>query len=74
MSTTNRNHCGTNLMVSPFLLQYQYSPLRREPNITRLLRLLPSKNEHSPLRCELSTYSLGDIQTRNHLYEALSYT
>jgi hypothetical protein len=53
--------------------QYPNPPLSRKPNIIRLIRLLPSKDEGEPLRCELFEYDLRALHTRNHLYEALSY-
>lgn len=49
------------------------SPPLEGDNI-RLLRLLPNENEAATLQCELRRYSLQKLGTRNHLYEALSYT
>jgi hypothetical protein len=43
------------------------------PQSIRLIRLLPSKTERAPIRCQLIDYSLQDLGRRTHLYEALSY-
>jgi hypothetical protein len=53
--------------------QYCYSSLSQKPNIIRLLRLLPSKDESEFLRCELFEYSLQIPGTTNNPYEAVSY-
>lgn len=39
----------------------------------RLLRLLPSNDENTPIKCELFHYPLHDKGTRTQPYEALSY-
>jgi hypothetical protein len=51
---------------------YQFSPLAPGPDSIRLLRLLP--NDKTEIQCELFEYSLQDLGTGTHLYEALSYT
>jgi hypothetical protein len=53
--------------------QYHYSPLSQEPNIIRLLTLLPSKDEPENLRCELFEYTIQEAEEGSHPYEALSY-
>ena len=53
--------------------EYRYSPLSPKPNVTRLLRLQPSKGEPENIICELSEYTLRDSDAVNHPYEALSY-
>jgi hypothetical protein len=55
------------------MVQYQYSPLPQEPNVIRLLRLLPSKEEPENLLCELFEYTLRESVTATSPYEALSY-
>ncbi|KAF4620185.1 hypothetical protein G7Y89_g14636 [Cudoniella acicularis] len=52
---------------------YRYSSLSHKPNIIRLLRLLPSKDEPENLRCELLEHTLRESDTACHPYEALSY-
>jgi hypothetical protein len=52
--------------------EYQYSPLS-VPTAIRLLRLLPSDEHSTDLKCELFEYPLGDSDTLSHPYEALSY-
>jgi hypothetical protein len=50
-----------------------YRPLPPGPNNIRLLRLLPSKDESAPIRCQLLDYSLQGFGRRGHQYECLSY-
>ncbi|RAH52185.1 HET domain protein [Aspergillus piperis CBS 112811] len=52
---------------------FNYSELQLGPNSTRLVRLLPSEKDDTPIRCELFTYILPESTGRKHLYEALSY-
>jgi Heterokaryon incompatibility protein (HET) len=52
---------------------YLYSPLPSEGDNIRLLCLLPNEHEAAPLQCRLCNYSLPKLDTRTHLYEALSY-
>jgi hypothetical protein len=52
---------------------YLYSPLPPEGYNIRLLCLLPNEDEAAPLQCALRNYSLPKLDTRTHLYEALSY-
>jgi Heterokaryon incompatibility protein (HET) len=53
--------------------QYQYQPLSPEPNVIRLLALLPSGDEADNLRCELFEYTIQVAEKASHPYEALSY-
>lgn len=39
----------------------------------RLLRLMPHRDEHAPIQCQLFDYPLLDSGKGPHLYEALSY-
>ena len=54
---------------------YRFSRLR--DGYIRLLRLMPDRNQHAPIQCELFDYSLDhsltDARKMTHLYEALSY-
>jgi len=52
---------------------YLYPPLPSKGDIIRLLCLLPNEYEAAPLQCALRNYSLPKLDTRTHLYEALSY-
>jgi hypothetical protein len=52
---------------------YLYPPLPSEGDNIRLLCLLPHEYEAAPLQCALRNYSLPKLDTRTHLYEALSY-
>jgi hypothetical protein len=52
---------------------YQYSPLKKEPDSIRLLRLLPSGNDEAKIQIELLEYSLPSSRRTSHSYEALSY-
>jgi hypothetical protein len=53
--------------------QYRYSPLSQEPNVIRLLLLLPSKDSPEILRCEIFEYTIQVAEKASHPYEALSY-
>jgi len=53
-------------------IPYHYSPLPRENDNTRLLRLFPNKNRTAIIECQLFNYSL-EPDNSTHLYEALSY-
>ncbi|PYH68901.1 HET domain-containing protein [Aspergillus vadensis CBS 113365] len=55
------------------MVPFNYSELRLGPKTTRLVRLLPSEKDETPIRCELITYVLPESTGRKHLYEALSY-
>ncbi|GFN15000.1 HET domain-containing protein [Aspergillus tubingensis] len=55
------------------MIPLTYSELRLGPNTIRLVRLLPSEKDDTPIRCELFTYILPESTGRKHLYEALSY-
>lgn len=55
------------------MVPFNYSELQLGPNTTRLVRLLPSEKDDTPIRCELITYILPESTGRKHLYEALSY-
>ncbi|PWY68932.1 HET-domain-containing protein [Aspergillus eucalypticola CBS 122712] len=57
-----------NIINSPFI----YSLLPPEPNITRMIRLLPNRDNGAPIQCELFNYNLSQSD-EEHLYEALSY-
>ncbi|PQE20360.1 hypothetical protein CJF30_00001673 [Rutstroemia sp. NJR-2017a BBW] len=50
-----------------------YRPIPPGPDNIRLLRLLPSKDESAPIRCQLLDYSLQGFGRRGHQYECLSY-
>jgi hypothetical protein len=52
---------------------YCYCPLLSGPDSIRLLRLLSSKDENAPIRCQLFTYSLQESYKGTHPYDALSY-
>jgi len=53
-------------------IPHHYSPLPRENDNIRLLRLLPNKNRTAIIECQLFNYSLEPDKC-THLYEALSY-
>ena len=53
--------------------QYCYSPLPQKSNVTRLLKLLPSRDKADVLRGELIEYTLPNADSTDHAYEALSY-
>ncbi|RAK86935.1 HET domain protein [Aspergillus costaricaensis CBS 115574] len=55
------------------MVPFDYSKLQLGPNTTRLVRLLPSEKNDTPIRCELIIYRLPESTGRKHLYEALSY-
>jgi hypothetical protein len=55
--------------MSPFC----YRALLPGPDSIRLLRLLPSKDENAPIRCQLFNNSLQDLGERADPYDALSY-
>ncbi|PYH35845.1 HET domain-containing protein [Aspergillus neoniger CBS 115656] len=55
------------------MVPFNYSKLQLGPNTTRLVRLLPSEKDDTPIRCELITYILPESTGKRHLYEALSY-
>ncbi|PQE22614.1 hypothetical protein CJF31_00001551 [Rutstroemia sp. NJR-2017a BVV2] len=50
-----------------------YRPLPPGPDNIRLLRLLPNKDESTPVCCQLLDYSLRGFGRRGHQYECLSY-
>ncbi|RYP42114.1 hypothetical protein DL767_000479 [Monosporascus sp. MG133] len=50
---------------------YRYSPLPE--GCIRLLRLIPHRDEHAPVQCQLFDYPLLDSGKGTHPYEALSY-
>jgi len=52
---------------------YCYSLLSQEQYTIRLLRLLPSQRRSEDIRCNLFEYTIQELDTENHLYEALSY-
>jgi hypothetical protein len=52
---------------------YRYSPLPDTFGATRLLHLLPSKDDQAPIRCEIVDYCLRESRKATHHYEALSY-
>jgi hypothetical protein len=52
---------------------FQYCQLSQKPNVVRLLRILPSKNDFDSIRCELFEYTIAELATSNNPYEALSY-
>jgi hypothetical protein len=52
--------------------EYIYSPLS-QPDSTRLLELLPRKDDAKNLRCKLIEYPLRSSNNSSHPYEALSY-
>ncbi|KAF2176770.1 hypothetical protein K469DRAFT_645244 [Zopfia rhizophila CBS 207.26] len=53
--------------------QYRYSSLSSEPNSIRLLRLMPNKEEHAPIQCQLFNYSPQETGEKTLPYEAISY-
>jgi hypothetical protein len=55
------------------MAQYNFSPLSREANFIRLLRILPSQDKDANLECELLEYALQESDTAYQPYEALSY-
>ncbi|KAK3343936.1 heterokaryon incompatibility protein-domain-containing protein, partial [Lasiosphaeria hispida] len=50
---------------------YRFSPL--PDGSIRLLRLMPHRDEHAPIQCQLFEYPLLDLGKGTDLYEALSY-
>jgi len=52
--------------------RYLYSALS-QPDSTRLLQLLPRKDDPKNLRCKLFEHPLRNSNNLSHLYEALSY-
>ncbi len=57
--------------VSCPVSKHQYS--RLPEGFIRLFRLMPDRDEHSPIHGQLFNYSLSDLGKGTHLYEALSY-
>lgn len=53
--------------------QYCYSPLSPGHDSIRLLRLLTPKEDSTPIKCQLSNYSLDESDEKPPRYEALSY-
>jgi hypothetical protein len=54
-------------------MMFQYCPLSQKPNVIRLLRLLPSKDDLENIQYELFKYTIRELETASHSYEALSY-
>jgi hypothetical protein len=52
---------------------YCYHPLSPGPDTIRLLRLLPYKDENTPIQCKLFNYNLQVSGKKTHPYDALSY-
>ncbi|KAE8330410.1 heterokaryon incompatibility protein-domain-containing protein [Aspergillus sergii] len=52
---------------------FTYPTLPQEPYTTRMIRLLPHKDESAPIQCELFNYDLSEAGDGTHLYQALSY-
>nr|CDL70800.1 pseudo vic [Cryphonectria parasitica] len=50
---------------------FAYRPL--PDGCIRLLRLMPHREKHAPIQCQLFDYHLLDSWRATHLYEALSY-
>jgi hypothetical protein len=57
---------------SDIMHRYVYSTLSQRDS-TRLLQLLPRKDDPKNLRCKLLEYPLRDSNNSSHPYEALSY-
>ncbi|RDH37735.1 HET-domain-containing protein [Aspergillus welwitschiae] len=55
------------------MIAYTYSALP-PGSFTRMIRLLPQRERNAPIECILINYDLSVSESRNHLYEALSYT
>lgn len=55
------------------MIAYTYSALP-PGSFTRIIRLLPQRERNAPIECILINYDLSVSESRNHLYEALSYT
>ena len=55
------------------MIAYTYSALP-PGSFTRMIRLLPQRERNAPIECILINYGLSVSESRNHLYEALSYT
>ncbi len=51
--------------------EYIYSPLSH--GSIRLLQLLPRREDPKNIRCKIFEYSLRNLDSPSHLYEALSY-
>jgi hypothetical protein len=58
--------------MDPKSIPYSYSPLPLGHDSTRLLRLMPNKDETAVIKCQLFDYTL-EPGKQTHLYEALSY-
>ncbi len=56
------------------MAKYQYTTLPSDSTSTRLLRLLPSPETRSPIRCEIFPTYLSLSEEKIISYEALSYT
>ncbi|KAJ5113448.1 heterokaryon incompatibility protein-domain-containing protein [Penicillium angulare] len=55
------------------MASFTYQSLPGKPNITRMIRLLPNKNENAPIECSIFDYDLSEGGNRAHSYEAISY-
>jgi hypothetical protein len=58
--------------MDPKNIPYSYSSLPPGHDSTRLLRLMPNKDETAVIKCQLFDYTL-ESGKQTHLYEALSY-
>ncbi|KAF2195867.1 hypothetical protein K469DRAFT_734273 [Zopfia rhizophila CBS 207.26] len=59
--------------MSCAMSEYCYSPLSRELDSIRLLRLMLNENDKANIQCELFEYALQESGKATHPYEALSY-
>jgi hypothetical protein len=54
-----------------FSSAFKYSPL--SPGWIRLLRLIPNRDSHAPVHCQLFDFPLHEVGEEPCLYEAVSY-
>ncbi|RYP41510.1 hypothetical protein DL767_001015 [Monosporascus sp. MG133] len=71
LKTTSTKRASSAPPISCAVSAYRYSPLPE--GYIRLLRLIPHRDEHAPVQCQLFDYPLLDSGKGTHLYETLSY-
>ena len=55
------------------MVQFIYPALPEEPDVTRMVHLLPHADRNAPIECKLLDYDLSGKDGNSHVYEALSY-
>lgn len=55
------------------MVEFVYPALPEEPDVTRMVHLLPHADRNAPVECKLFDYDLSGKDGNSHAYEALSY-